>query len=251
VSREASAQPVPPVMDLLAPVVRRYSRVTGVVFIAAAALIVLAHSEGVPTVVVLLPALVALALSPLIVRVWWPGMTLRVWIDCRRVDGWKRATGQPYSRAGAARWLGQHPADSLTAFSALGILNRRDAQRELLKSLIVDTPRDRWRLAYAHVILDLAEGREPDLDAVKQAGMAAIDDVPGSTAEARAAYLAYLGAWKGALQGGNSADLISSAARTLDLSSLGWSIRLKVWARRFRGPAICAGLLILLSLVCR
>ncbi len=236
-----------PANRLFAPVARRLARVTLSIFAVGVAWVALAPADAVPAFVIL-PPVIALACVPAAIRRWAPGLYLGSWLRWLQIEAWKRTTSRPPTRAGAEAWLCEHPERTMTTVSALGILGRLSEERDLLADIRPDSPIDRWRLAYARAALAIASGGEPDLAAVESAAALVPDDV---SATARAGYLAYLNAWNDSRLGGNGADLMTLAAKAIDLTQVPAEVRMGVWLRRYRGPSVCALILIALWAVLR
>lgn len=242
---ELSVDRAPTSVRPLAPVSSRLGRTTIAILLAGAGWVCAARALAAPTVVGLGPPLIALGLAPLSIRKWWPGVLLSAWLRWLQEERWKRATGEPHSRAGAKRWLDRHSEISPRRVSALGLLGRTQEQRELLAELASDSPLDAWRFEYLKAWSDIAAGRAPNFAAVEVAAGRVTEDDQTSSALDRAAFVAYLRARNGARLGENGGDLLTAAARSLH-PPIPLRVKLFVLVTRYRGPGISA--LILLAL---
>jgi hypothetical protein len=216
----------------------RYRRTTWSIFLAGAIWIPVSRAASLPIVFSLAPPMILLALSPLSVHRWWPGMALAVrnrWVQAK---GWTEATHEPYSRAGAQRWLDGHPEPSLRRLSALGLVRSYEEAGRLLDSLHPDSPVERWQLEYSRASYSMAVGLEPDLPAV-EASWSEVDmgDYPLPSRRNGAIQMALLRAQNEARLGGNGADSLTEAARSIGLEPPTPRLQLTIWWYRYRGPA--------------
>jgi hypothetical protein len=221
----------------LYPAVSRYRRTTLAIFLAGAAWVPVARAASLSIVVSLALPLILLALSPFSVRKWWPGMALSVWNRWLQAWAWTRATQEPFSRAGAQRWLDRHPEPSLRRLSALGWVHSYEEAGRLLDTLHPDSPVEIWQLEYARASYAMAVGREPNLPELDTAwANINADNYPLSSRRNGAVQMAFLRAQNEVRLGRNGADYLTQAAGAMDLASPPLRLQLAIWWYRYRGP---------------